>query len=119
MKATLVLLAVALAAGCASTPVPADKYARARASITSAEVMNAEQVPNAAVHLRVAREELQRAKDLLRNGDNDLAAIELLRAEADANASMNLARETWAKRDAAETIDRVNQLKAQMEVPQQ
>lgn len=119
MKRTIILLAVVLAAGCASAPIPADKYARARASIKSAEVLNAERVPNAALHLRLAREELQRAKDLLEQGETDRAATELLSAEANAKVSMNIARETWAKQDAAETIDRVNQLKAQMEVPQQ
>lgn len=116
-----VMLAVSVAfvlAGCASTPVPADKYARARAAIQGAEVLNAERVPDAAVRLRIAREELERAKGLLKDGENERAALELLRAEADAKASMSLARETWAKQDAAATIERVNEMKAQMEVPQ-
>jgi hypothetical protein len=117
MKAIAIAVLVTAAVGCATTPVPADKYARARSGIHSAEVMAAEKVPNAALHLRLAKENLDKAKGLLKDGENEEASFWLLRAEADADAAMNLAREAWAKQDAAQTIQQVQQMKAQLEVP--
>lgn len=116
--ATLVLTATTCVA-CASTPVPADKYARARGAIQTAETMNVERMPNAATHLTLARQELDHAKDLLSKGENEQAGYVLLKAEADAEAAVSLAREVWAKQEAAQTIERVNQLQAQMQMQQQ
>jgi hypothetical protein len=111
----IVMLAATCAVACASTPVPADKYARARAAIKSAEVMNVERQPNAAAHLRIAREEVEQAKTLLQKGENEEAGYVLLRAEADADVAMNLAREAYAKQEAMATIQQVNQMQAQMQ----
>lgn len=105
------------AAGCASTPIPADKLARSSAAVRGAEIANADQVPNAAAHLRLAREQMAEAKRLLKNGDNAQASYLLVRAEADADAAMNLAREAKAKEEAAQTIQMVRHMKSQMEVP--
>jgi hypothetical protein len=79
--------------------------------------MAAEKVPSAALHLRLAKEQLEQAKHCLKDGDNEKAGYILLRAEADADAAMNLAREAWSKQDAEQTLQQVQQLKAQMEVP--
>ena len=114
MRAMIIVAAVA-AAGCATTPVPADKYARARASIKSAEVMNVDRVPSAAAYLRTAKDELEQAKKMLKDGENEQAEYMLLRAEAAGEAALNLAKETWAKEDAARTIQNVQQMKAQMQ----
>src|SRR5687767_11602194 len=116
MRPIGMVILVAAAAGCATTPVPADKYARARASITSAEVMKVEQVPNAATYLRSAREELEQAKSLMVDGDNDRASFVLLRAEADGEAALNIAREAWARQEALQTIEQVRQAKGQMQM---
>jgi hypothetical protein len=106
-----------LSAGCASTPIPADKLSRSTAAVRSAEEMNAERVPSAAVHLRLARTQMKVARRLLENGDNKEAGYLLLRAEADAEVAMNLAREAAAKQDAIQTIQAVRSLRAQLEVP--
>lgn len=115
MRITAVALAAVAVSACASAPVPADKYARSRAAIQSAEVVNAEKVPNAAVHLTLAKNQHERAKELLKKGDNEQAASFLMRAEADAEVAMNIAREAWVKQDAAQTIAQVQQTKAQMQ----
>ena len=116
MKTIAILaLTATCAAACATQPVPADKYARARAAIQSAEVMNVERQPGAAAHMRLAREQLASAKTLLEKGENENAGTVLLRAEADAEAALNLAREAWAKQEALQTIEQVNQLQAQMQ----
>lgn len=110
----ILLLAAAALAGCATTPVPADKLSRARASIRAAEEMNAEAEPNAALHLRLAREQLAQAKQILKDGDNGRARGILRRAEADADLAMNLARERSARVEAEQTILEVQRTKARM-----
>ncbi len=111
----MIIVAAVAAAGCAATPVPADKYARARAAIKSAEVMNVQRIPTAASHLQLARTQLEQAKALLKDGDNERAGFVLLRAEADGEAAVNLAKEVYAKEEAAATLQQVQQVKAQMQ----
>jgi hypothetical protein len=115
MKTLSVILVAGACAACATTPVPADKYARARAAITTAEVMNVDQQPNAALHLRLAKDQLEQGKRLLQDGENERASHVLLRAEADAQVAVSLARETWAKRDAIQTMEQISKMQAQME----
>jgi hypothetical protein len=114
---TIVITFGVAAAGCATTPIPADKLSRSVAAVRSAEVANADQVPNASAHLRLAREQIGEAKSLLKRGDNEQASYLLIRAEADADAAMNLAREAQVKQDAMQTIESVRAMKSQMEVP--
>lgn len=114
---TLASLAAVLAIGCASTPVPADKLANATAATRSAEEMQASRNPQAALHLKLAKEQLEEARKMLKDGDNEEATSMLLRAEADANASLGLAREHAARLDAQKTIDNVQQTKSQLSTP--
>jgi len=97
---------------CAASPVPADRLAQSQAAVRSAHEVGAENVPPAALHLKVANEELDLAKRLITDGDNKRAEYILLRAEADANAALALAREAAARDDAQRTIDQVQKLKA-------
>ena len=113
---TKMMLVVAIAlAGCATTPVPADKLARSQAAVKSAEVMNASADPQAALHLRLAKDQLAEAKALMKDGNNKQAGLVLLRAEADGEASLNLARARSAQIEAQRTIEMVRQTMAQMQ----
>jgi hypothetical protein len=102
---------IALAA-CASSPVPADRLAKSTAAVRSAQEVGAEKVPPAALHLKVANEELDVAKRLIENGDNRRAEYVLLRAQADADAALQLAREDQARVDAQRTMIEVQRVKA-------
>jgi len=112
---TLGLLTSLALAACATTPVPADKLGRAQASVRAAEEMNAAAEPAAALHLRLAREQLTRATQILKDGDNGQAAGILMRAEADADAALNLARARSARIEAEKTIQEVEQAKARIQ----
>lgn len=103
--------AVVLGACGASGPVPADKLAQSQAAVRSAQELGAERVPPAALHLKVANEQLNLARKLIADGDNKRAEYVLLRAEADAEVALNLAREQAAREDAQRTIMQVQQLK--------
>lgn len=114
-KITLALVLGLTAAACATTPVPADKLGRAQASVRAAEEMNAQAEPNAALHLKLAREQLTLAKQILKDGDNGQAAGILLRAEADADAAIALARERSARVEAEKTMQDVHKAKSMIQ----
>ncbi len=102
---------VALGACASSGAVPADKLARSQAAVRSAQELGAEQVPTAALHLKLANDEVAQARKLIIDGDNKRAEYILLRAEADADAALALAREVHARADAQKTMDEVQRLK--------
>lgn len=106
---TTFLAAAAALAGCASTPIPADKYAGAKSSIKTSEELGGDADPQAALHLKLAREQLAQAKECMKKGDNDAARMTLERAEADGEASFNIARAHKAKIEAQKTIENIQQ----------
>jgi hypothetical protein len=102
------LLFVIAAAGCASHP--ALRTESSTSAIRAAEEVGASDVPRAALHLQLAKEELDRAKSLADRGERDEAASQLLRAEADAELAVVLSREQAEKSEAAQAMERVRQL---------
>lgn len=115
MKTIALLAAASVALGaCASSPVPADRLAKSQAAIRSAKELGAERIPPAALHLKVANDELDLARKLMADGDNKRAEYVLMRAEADAETSIALAHENVARSDAQRTLDEVQKLKSSM-----
>ena len=103
------LLLVAAAMGCAGTsPLPSESSTSA---IRAAEAVGASGVPRASLHLQLAKEELDRARTLADKGHKDQAASQLLRAEADAELAVVLAKEQGEKTEAGEAMERVRQLR--------
>jgi hypothetical protein len=102
-------------AGCASAPIPADKYARSQASVKAAEELNAANEPQAALHLKLAKQQLEQGKKLMKDGDNKNAALVLLRAESDGEAALNIARAKTAQVEAQRTITQIQEQMALMQ----
>jgi len=102
------LLLLAVAAGCASSP--ALRTDSSTTAIRAAEAVGANNVPNAALHLQMAREELELAKGMADKGQKDQASSQLLRAEADAQLAVVLSQEQNEKADAQQAMERVHQL---------
>ena len=118
MRTIALIGAASVALGaCASSPVPADRLAKSQAAIRSAQELGAARIPNAALHLKVANEQLDLARKLMADGDNKRAEFVLMRAEADAETSIALAHETMARMDAQRTLDEVQKLKSSMNTP--
>lgn len=92
------IVTTAFAVGCASVPFRTES---STSGIRAAEEVGAADVPRAALHLQLAKEELQKAKTLAENGKDEMAASMLLRAEADAELAVLLSRED-AERSAAQ-----------------
>jgi hypothetical protein len=97
--------------GCAAAPVPAEKLASAEAGIRAAAEVGAEGVPQAALHLKLARDEVAQAKGLVQSGDRDRATMILARAEADAELSLALARESAARAEATAVLAQAQALR--------
>jgi hypothetical protein len=107
------LLPLAVSLGCASAPVPAERLASAEAGTRAAIEVGAEKVPEAALHLKMARDQIEVAKGLVQTGDRDRASLVFVRAEADAELALALAREDAARAEAAAVLAQVQALRQQ------
>ena len=99
----------ALGLGCASSP-PLRTEA-STSGIRAAEEVGAAKVPQASLHLQLAREELELAKGLAAKGKKEEADSMLLRAEADAELAVALSRGDAEKSEARAAVERVRQLR--------
>jgi len=114
MKHSLPLLSIGflLAAGCAAG-VSNEKIAATDSSIRAAEELGAPKVPQASLHLQLAKEENQHAQKLMANGDTKHAEGQLLRAQADAELALALAREAPIQVEAQQEADKARSLQQQ------
>jgi hypothetical protein len=92
---------------CGSTPPPHEREASSQAAIRTATELHAEQVPQAALHLKLAQEQFDKGKALMNDGDNKRATYALLRAQADAELALALARENKTKTEAQVLVDKL------------
>ncbi|QRN98785.1 DUF4398 domain-containing protein [Archangium violaceum] len=99
-------------AGCVSVQrvAPTQQLVDSEVTIRQAEEAGAEAVPQAAQHLRWAREQAREARKLLERNKREQAALLLQRAEADAALALALAREAPARAEADQARQQVQQL---------
>ena len=92
---TLWWAACALLGACAtqSSALPADSVQGAASAIVKAEQAQAMEVPQAKMHLQLAKELNERARKFALNGENEAATGLLMRAQADAELAAALARQ--------------------------
>jgi hypothetical protein len=90
-------------AACASYPAPQQHMADSQASVRGAEEVGAASQPQAALNLKLAQEELARAKALMGDDKNEEADYMALRAKSDADLALALAREHVAETRAQQT----------------
>ncbi|MBX3192160.1 MAG: DUF4398 domain-containing protein [Labilithrix sp.] len=93
-------------------PPPSDRLATAEAGARSARELGADKEPKAALHLRLAQEQIDQAKKLMSDGDNKRADLVLQRAGSDAELSVMLAKEHNANAEAQKAKERVNAIKS-------
>ena len=108
MAFVVAVAAMAFAAGCASTPLRTEA---STSGIRAAEEVGAAQVPQASLHLQLAKEELELAQQMAKNGQNEEAASMLLRSEADAELAVALSHGEAEKLEAEKAMARVKQLR--------
>ena len=106
----LPLVALAAATGCGSAAIPVGQVTETQASIRAAQELGAERTPQAAMHLKMARDQVQTARAYMADGDNAEAWYLLKRAESDADLAIALTREAEMKRKAAQSRHRIEEL---------
>lgn len=99
IKTSLAIGITALGIGCASGTLPTEQLASTEASVRAAQELGAQNVPRAELHLRLAKEQVERARKLADDGDEERATMQLERARADAELALALARQSAAQRD--------------------
>jgi hypothetical protein len=110
MIATCVL---ALSVGCATAAVSPERSAATGGAIRAAEEMGAAKVPEAALHLQLAKEQEAQAMKLLNNGEKKRGEVLLMRAQSDAEVALAMAREPSVKADAQQALERLKSLEEQ------
>ena len=81
-----------LTIGCAGTPAPTEQIASSIAAVRGAQEAGAANVPQAALHVKLAEEQLEKAQALVAEEEHELAASLALRAQEDAELAIALAR---------------------------
>ena len=104
-----VLLAACLVA-CGGASLPPARVADTQASISAAAAVGAEQHPQAALHLKMARDQLRQAQGLLDDGKDEQARLVLERAQADADVAMITTREAQASTNLQKSRSEVEAL---------
>ena len=104
----LALLVLALASACGSYPPPTERMTTAEAAIRAADEVGASKVPRAALHLKLAQEQTDKARRLMEDGYNERAELTLKRAQADAELALSISREH-------ETVERAQQAHAKLD----
>jgi hypothetical protein len=104
MKELMVLVAVIGFAGCTAVQIPADRLQKSESSIRGAEEVGANSVPEARLHLQLAKDQTVTAKQMAANGE-ERALLVLARAESDAELALGLAREVAVHGEAARATE--------------
>lgn len=99
-RATYAVIAVSCMLGCGSSvPPPNDAWAAAQADLGRAEAAGASGIPDAKLQLRLAQEDLRRARALIGH-DNARATTLTEVARTEAQLALSLTRAAAAQEDA-------------------
>ena len=103
-----------LGVACGGAAVPQESLTAAQASVKGAEVGGANEDPKAQLHLKLANEQIEKAKKLIADGDNEEAARVIERAQVDADLALTLAQQAKALRDAKYADEQLGKLKKKL-----
>lgn len=104
------IVLAALVGACGSAPLSSAAVARAKSSVSAAEAVGAEEHPPAALHLKIARDDIATAEGLAKQGEEEDAARALERADADAQLALSLTREQQMCQEAAAAVEQNREL---------
>ena len=107
------LAASAVASGCASAARRIDASA---SEIRAVEELEIAEVPQASVHMQLAKEQMKLAEGMAANDEWEQADSMMRRAQADADLALLLFQETAEKSETMAGVER-RQLREQNEVP--
>ncbi len=102
------IIAISIVLGCTS---PLLRTEASTSGIRAAEEVGAAGVPQASLHLLLAKEELEKAIEFSKNDERKKAESMLLRSEVDAELAVALSREDTEKIEGRAAVARVRQLR--------
>jgi len=98
--------------GCGGTAKPPTyQLTQAKAAVRAAEEVDAQNTPQAALYLKMARDQIKEAESLIGGEDTARARQVLKRAEADAELAIALAKEARQRSQAEAALDKVQKLR--------
>jgi hypothetical protein len=106
------LIPVILGLGCGGALAPTERLATTEAAIRGARELDADALPRGALHVKLAEEQLDKAKGYIEDDMNERADLSLRRAQADAELAIALAREHEMNEKTRVARARLEQLKA-------
>jgi hypothetical protein len=98
--------------GCGGSSLPPAAVVNAQSSISAAAAVGAEQHPQAALHLKMARDQVKLAQRLRSDGEDERARLVLERADADAEMALMIVHEAEASAIARNAQAEVESLEA-------
>lgn len=114
-KSTVAAIALSVIAGCGGSVMSPSKLAASEASVRGAQEVGARQVPTAGLQLKLAQDEIAKAKALNANGEGEAADRMLARAQADADLAITLAKAESARKAAQAVMDEVKQARGEIQ----
>jgi len=91
-----------LSVACASSHLPQDRLTSLQGSLRAAEELQAADIPQAALHLTLAREQAAQAQKAIAAHELERASMLLARADSDAQLALALARVAPLQAQASE-----------------
>jgi hypothetical protein len=111
LPSLLTTLVFVLCAACATTSPPSEKAENSAAAVRAAEEVGATHSPTAALHLQLAKEQFEYASQLKHPDQRAKADRLMMRAQADAELALALARSEDEKAAAQGAVDKVKKFK--------
>ncbi len=110
-RLSTILIALVAVPACATKVLPQQQMLDTQSTIASAEEIDASENADAKLHLQYAREQLETAKRLMADGEDDEALRMLDRSSADAELALTLARTEQVKSQSGRAIAEVDALR--------
>lgn len=111
LHSAVILLVTGLVVGCGGAQPPVDLLASTEGAIRGAEEAGASKDPQASLHLKLAKEQVVAAKELMDDDDNEEAHLKLRRAEADAELAHAYAEKAASVQEASEAVKSLEKVK--------
>ncbi len=107
------LLLLCLLGACASYPPPTERLNTTEGAIRGATEVGAGQIPRAALHLKLAQEQADKARQLMQDGYNERADQSLKRAQSDAELAIAISKENRTVELAEEAEAKLQKVREQ------
>ncbi len=105
--------ALVLVAACGGAELNQARVTDAQAAVLAAEQVGAGAQPKAALHLQLAKEQIEAAKRLAADGDGTNSNLLLERAKVDAELALQLARTEHEQESARQAWEKIRDLQKQ------